>query len=245
MSDQLTKSLGVFRGAALMLSIVIGAGLLTLPGIAIRSAGDHAFLAWIVCALAALPLLGVFIVLGGRYPEAGGISAYARRAFGPFGARTAAALFLGAVVFGLPSIALTGGHYLATLSGGSAHAYALILLVAAVVPHLLPREGASRAISWIASTVLVAIILFLIAGAAGLQPQAPGAGVLPAGGWSSLDLALLAAPFMMLFFAFTGWEVGAGIAEEFKNPQRDYPLAMILSFGLATALYLALSLIHI
>lgn len=241
MSHELTKSLGVFRGAALMLSIVIGAGLLTLPGIAIRSAGDHAFLAWVVCAIAALPLLGVFIVLGRRYPEAGGISAYARRAFGPYGARITSALFLGAVIFGLPSIALTGGHYLVTLTGGSAHVYALCLLGAAVLPHLLPGEAPAKAISWIASTVLVAIVFFLVAGGLGLKADQINTHVLPNGGWSSIQLVLLTGPFMMLFFAFTGWEVGAGIAEEFKNPQRDYPLAMVLSFGLATFLYLAIA----
>ncbi len=48
---------------------------------------------------------------------------------------------------------------------------------------------------------------------------------------------------MMLFFAFTGWEVGAGAAEEFKNPKRDYPLAMLLSFALATALYAAIAIL--
>lgn len=241
MSHELTKSLGVFRGAALMLSIVIGAGLLTLPGIAIRSTGDHAFLAWVVCAIAALPLLGVFIVLGRRYPEAGGISAYARRAFGPYGARITSALFLGAVIFGLPSIALTGGHYLVTLTGGSAHVYALCFLGAAVLPHLLPGEGPAKAISWIASTVLGAIVFFLVAGGLGLKADQINTHVLPNGGWSSIQLVLLTGPFMMLFFAFTGWEVGAGIAEEFKNPQRDYPLAMLLSFGLATVLYLAIA----
>jgi len=238
MTADLSKTLGVFRGSALMMSIVIGAGLLTLPGLAIKVAGSDAFLAWVVCALAALPLLGVFIVLGRRHPEAGGISAYAGRAFGPFGARAASLLFLGAVVFGLPSIALTGGHYIAATAGGSPHAFALGLLLSAVLPHLIPGEGAAKAMSWIASTVLVVIVSLLAAGFLGLPPAPPATPPLIS---EQLHLAGLLAPFMMLFFAFTGWEVGAGIAEEFKNPRRDYPLAMILSFTAATALYGAIA----
>src|SRR5947209_4643472 len=128
MTKRLTKSLGLFRGTALMMNIVIGAGLLTLPGLAIKIAGANAFAAWVLCAASAFPLLAVFIVLGSRYPQAGGISAYAQRAFGRFGGLAASLLFLGAVIFGLPSIALTGGHYLSAIFGGTPHLFALGLL---------------------------------------------------------------------------------------------------------------------
>ena len=237
MSPTLEKTLGPARGAAVLMTIVIGAGLLTLPGLAAQAAGDQAPLAWALCALASLPLLAVFIVLGRRQPEAGGVAAYARRAFGPFGARMAGYLFLGAVIFGLPSIALTGGHYIASQLGGSAHLHAFILLGLAVTPHLLPGEGAAKVMSIVASTVLLAIVAFLIAGAIGIKDQQAAGGDATA----HMDWALAFAPFMMLFFAFTGWEIGAGLAEEFKRPDRDYPIAMIASFSLATALYLAIA----
>lgn len=236
--SSLTKSLGVFSGASLLMNIVIGAGLLTLPGLAVKVAGDNAFAAWAVCAVSAIPLLAVFIILGCRYPDAGGISAYARRGFGSLGARIAAFLLLGAVVFGLPSIALTGGHYVASQFGGGAHACALAIMLAAVLPHLTPGEGPAKAMGWIASSVLAVIVLFVYAGWAGLQP---GTETVRLPALSPDSIALLLAPFMMLFFAFTGWEVGAGIAEEFRNPARDYPIAMVSSFALATTLYLAIA----
>ncbi len=179
MAGDLKRSLGLFQGTALFLSIVIGAGLLTLPGLAVEMAGKHALIAWLVCAVAALPFLAVFIVLGRRYPEAGGISAYAGRAFGRFGADMAGLLFLGAVVFGLPSIALAGGHYLAAISGLPAHMAALMLLVGALLPHLMPGDGASRAIGVIASGVLVVIVGFLALGYAGLPGPITTASLLP------------------------------------------------------------------
>jgi amino acid efflux transporter len=237
MADTLRKSLGAYRGTALMLNIVIGAGLLTLPGLAVKVAGGNAIGAWIACALAALPLLAVFILLGRRHPDAGGITSYAERAFGSLGQKAASLLFLGAVVFGLPSIALTGGHYLATILGGSAHLYAGAMLISAVLPQLLPGEGAAKAMAWIASMVLAVIVVFIGAGFAGVAIQGAPAGIPPA----PLSLTLMLAPFMMLFFAFTGWEVGAGIAEEFRDPRRDYPLAMALSFAVAVTLYLAIA----
>jgi amino acid efflux transporter len=52
MMTSLNKSLGVFRGAAILLNIVIGAGLLTLPGLAVRQSGQFAIYAWLICAVA-------------------------------------------------------------------------------------------------------------------------------------------------------------------------------------------------
>jgi amino acid efflux transporter len=231
--------MGLFRGTALFLSIVIGAGLLTLPGLAVQVAGDHALLAWLACSLAGLPFLAILIELGRRYPEAGGISAYAGRAFGRVGADIAGLLFLGAVVFGLPSIALAGGHYLSAISGIPAHPAALMLLMGALLPHLIPGEGASRVMSFIASLVLLAIVGFLVVGFAGLTSNISFSSLVP----SSFSWNLMMAPMMMLFFAFTGWEVGASAAEEFKNPERDYPLAMLISFILATILYLSIAIL--
>jgi len=111
------------------------------------------------------------------------------------------------------------------------------MLLSAVLPQLLPGEGAGKAMAWIASMVLAVIVIFIVAGFAGLSMAAPGVTLSP----EPFNPALMLAPFMMLFFAFTGWEVGAGIAEEFRNPRRDYPLAMALSFAIATTLYLAIA----
>jgi len=235
MTNGLSKSLGVFRGAALLLNIVIGAGLLTLPGLAIKQLGDQAFSSWIVCAVSALPLLAVFIVLGRRYPEAGGVTAYALRAFGEFGRNATTALFLGAVSLGLPAIALAGGHYIAASIGGSPHLYGIGLILCATTVHSLPGEGAAKAMTWIASAIIGAVVIFLTIGAIGLVGGSP---LRPITIPSFSQIFGLGSSFMMLFFAFTGWEVGAGIAEEFRNPRIEYPTAMLLSFALATALYL-------
>lgn len=234
MSTELKKSLGVYRGTAILLSIVIGAGLLTLPGLAVQSVGSQAIVAWVLCALAAVPLLAVFIVLGKRYPDAGGIASYARTAFGPIGSRAATFLFLGAVVFGLPSIALSGGHYLASVIGGSPHYLALALLFGALLPYWMPGNGASTFMAWIASLVLFAIVIVVLIG---LYSTSTGRSNAVGIDLSASGLRAALVPFTMLFFAFTGWEVGAGTAEEFKEPKRDFPVAMVLSFVVATALY--------
>jgi amino acid efflux transporter len=239
-ASTLTKSLSLSRGTAVLLNMVIGAGLLALPGLAIQQVGTAAFHAWLFCALAAAPLLAVFVIMGRNYPDAGGVASFARRAFGPAGYRIASILFLGAVVLGLPAIALTGGHYAASLAGGSPHLWAGALLVLAALSHFVSSESAAKANAFIASLVLVVIASFLAIGVAGVTTR-PAEGVGLPSAWPEISVMLI--PFMMLFFAFTGWEVGAGVTEEFKKPHRDFPIAMVGSFVIATSFYLAIAFV--
>jgi amino acid efflux transporter len=46
----------------------------------------------------------------------------------------------------------------------------------------------------------------------------------------------------LAFFSFTGWELFAALAEEMKNPRRDFPLAVILSFVVVATLYVGAAL---
>ena len=236
----LSKSLGVVRGTGLMLNIVVGAGLLALPGLAVEAAGDQALWSWLACAVAALPLLAVCIIMGRRYPDAGGVAHFARMAFGETGYIATSLIFLGAVVFGLPAIALTGGHYIAGMAGGSPPLYAAGIIIAAAAANMLSPDLSGRISTFAASLILIALAGIVTAGLSGVDWAALEGGVAAP---AELDAARVMAPFMMIFFAFTGWEVAAGLSEEFRNPRRDFPRAMLLSFAIAVALYVAMGFI--
>lgn len=232
----LQQPLTFLRGTALMINIVIGAGLLVLPGLAVKQAGDFAFVAWLVCSLLALPILTVFIILGRKFPNAGGIAHFAQTAFGRHAYAATSLVFLGAVAFGLPSIALTGGLYAALVVGGSPHLIALVLLLAATLVHIFSSDLVARANMFLAGAILVFLITLVAVGFGSLDTSlgVDRIRILP----SLNEVPLIFAPFMMIFFAFTGWEVAAGLSEEFQNSRRDFPRAMIASFLITTALYL-------
>lgn len=238
--SELKKTLGPVSGAALMLNIVIGAGLLTLPGLAAQAAGPLAIYSWAVCAVAAVPLLIVFIIMGRRYPDAGGIAHFAELAFGRYGYIAASLLFLGAVIFGLPAIAMTGGHYLASVIDVDPALAAMALLLAGAACQTASPQKASKIATAIASTVIFALLGTIAVGYWGVDfASAPMRLSLP----FIHDIPLIMAPVLMIFFAFTGWEVAAGISEEFKNPKRDFPIAMILSFAATITLYMLMALL--
>jgi amino acid efflux transporter len=237
----LQKTLTARRGTALMLNIVLGAGLLILPGLAVKLVGDHAFIAWLSCALASVPLLAVFVLLGKRYPNAGGIPHFAAKAFGPLFYILASFIFLGAVAIGLPSIALTGGYYGASLFGNSPNFYATGLVLAALLINLLSVEISGRLNQLIAVALISFLIAIVVVALLLIEPSQSAPSVLPS--MQYLEPGRVLIPFTMIFFAFTGWEVAANLSEEFQNPKRDFPIAMIVSFLIAAGLYLAMALV--
>ena len=147
-----------------MLNIVIGAGLLALPGLAVEAVGDHALWAWIVCALAAIPLLTVFIIMGRRFPDAGGIAHFSEMAFGPLAYIITSFMLLGAVIFGLPAIALTGGYYISEIAPAHPAFYAALLVLAAAVSHLVSAEIAGKISTFIASAIILSLIILIAIG---------------------------------------------------------------------------------
>lgn len=237
---ELTKALGPWRGTAMMLNIVLGAGLLTLPGLAAQSAGSAAIVVWVVCALAAFPLLLIFALLGRDYPDAGGLASIMRHAFGAFGYVPSTFIFLGAVAVGLPAIAMTGGYYAAAALGGPPHLYAGGLILLAMIGNLASAEIAGRINTAIASVIVVVLIAITVLGWLVVEPDW---GTVRAATSDLPDLATFGLVFMMVFFAFTGWEVAANLGGEFVNPRRNIPIAMAMSFVLAVGLYLALAVV--
>lgn len=233
-------TLSPLRGAAVMLNIVLGAGLLTLPGLAVLHAGANALTVWLACAVASIPLLGAFAAISRSHPDQGGLARIAGLAFGRYGYAVTTFLFLGAVLFGLPSIALTGGYYASAMLGGSPHVFAIGLLLVAVTINLVSVEWTSRINAIIASVVLVALAGIALVGVTLVNPS-----------WETMrppmpptiPLQVFGQVFMMIFFAFTGWELAANLSADFHNPSRDVPIAIGLSFGIAVLLYVALAIV--
>jgi len=249
--NEIKKTLGAISGTAMFLNVVLGTGLLILPGLSAKIAGYAAFWAWVAAAAVSAPLLWVFALLGARFPHTGGIAHIVGRAFGRGGFVAASFIFLGAVALGLPSVALTGGYYFAAAVANigapgylaDANFAALVLLALSCALNLYAPATAKNIGASAAVLIGVFIVGILIAGAFALSAEMTVAQatatvhtiVAPA----HLDWRASAAVFFMVFFAFTGWEVSIGMSGEFKNPARNIPIAIAASFVIAVALSLA------
>jgi len=235
-SSKLKNHLTVVGGTILILNIILGSGLLILPGLAYRDVGNVALYSWLVVGIITFPILLVVIELGKKYPSAGGVPHYAKMAFGKYAQLVTSLLFLGAVSLGLPSISLTGGYYISDLLhlGLSPHAYAAIIIVVSALLAILNLELLKRVVNTLGGLVIGLIVLYIVLCGLSLLSGEYDSTALG----MNIEIGSLFTPFMMIFFSFAGWEIASHLTEEFKNPKRDFPIAMIVAFLIVTVLYL-------
>ncbi|MDR3514733.1 MAG: amino acid permease [Azospirillaceae bacterium] len=236
-SPELARTISLFGAVTLAVGIVVGAGMLALPGIVYQRAGGWALGSWCLDAALVAPLLVIFASLGRRYPSAGGVAGFVAAAF-PGAAIGTSYVLLGTFALGIPAIASTGAIYIVQglgvdPSAGRTAAVAALLLATGVGTTWIGARAAGAL-----QNVVVALLIACLAGAI--------VGSLPS--WGDIDFTV-GAPTpdglwngaALAFFAFTGWEMLAFVSEEFKNPRRDFPRAVLLSFVVVTALYLGSS----
>ncbi len=75
------RQLGLVMATALVLGNMIGSGVFLLPA-SLAPYGGFSLIGWLISAIGALLLAGVFYRLAKRAPRAGGPYAYSREAFG-------------------------------------------------------------------------------------------------------------------------------------------------------------------
>jgi amino acid efflux transporter len=233
-----TQALGVVRGAALYVGALIGPGLLLVPALAAQAAGAASVIAWGALLVLSAPLAITFAALGVRHPVAGGVSAYVREGFGDAAAAVTGGWFLGAVMLGAPAVSLIGGYYVADLTGSGTAVAAIVGLAMFIVVVLANGLGlrVSSGFQLGLSSVLIVVMTIAISialpsrGGDNWTPFAPH-------GWWAVGTAA-----NILVWLFLGWEAGAQLAGEFRDPDVELPRAIALAFGVVTLLYVGLAI---
>ncbi|HCB06076.1 MAG TPA: amino acid permease [Nocardioides bacterium] len=229
--------LDVPQGAALTIGAVLGTGVISLPALAVQEAGPASLLAWAGLLLVSIPLATTFASLGARYPDGGGVSTYARRAFGARAATVVGWCFYFAIPIGAPTAAGFAGAYVADAAGGGRATQLLatggiIVLVAAMNWFGLRVSGRVQ--------LGIAGVLALLLGGATLVslPHAELGNLTPFAphGWLAVGTAAA-----MLVWAFAGWEVVTSLSAEYRNPARDIGRATGIAIAVISVLYLGVA----
>jgi len=226
------------QGTALYVGAVLGTGVIALPALAAEAAGPASLVAWLVLCVASAPMAATFASLGARYPDAGGVSTYARLAFGDRVAAVVGWCFFFAVPFGAPAAAMFGGAYVTAAIGGgqlttAITAVALMLAVTAANAFGVQLTGRLQ-------LVLAGLLaLFLVGAVAIAAPHADPANLQP---FAPHGLGGIVSAMALLTWSFVGWEAITHLAGEFRDPRRDLPRATALAVIVIGVLYLALAL---
>lgn len=256
----LERRLGPFDAAAIILSNVIGGGILFTPP-QVAAAVPHAvlFLAtWAVGGLLAFAGAVAYAELAALRPRAGGEYVYLRHAYGPLaGFLTGWTSFVAGFSGAMAASAVVLILYLDRFVPGVADDTPLLVLPLPYAPLVLTRRsmaaivavwlmaavhirgvGPGRVVSNVLATLKVtALLIFIALGisiGAGSSANLQGvAGSVSATGWL---LALI--PVM---FTYSGWNAASYMAEEIRDPGRNVPLALAGGTIGVIAIYLLLN----
>jgi amino acid efflux transporter len=227
-------SLSMVQGIALYVGAVVGTGVIALPALAAREAGPASLLAWLGLVLASIPLAATFAALGARHPDSGGVSTYARLAFGPRAGAVVGWWFYSAVPAGAPAAALFAGAYVQSAFGISQYATAAGLFLTVGIANYFGVRVSGRVQLALAG---VLVTLLVVAAAASL-PHADLGNLKPFAPHGYLAIGSAAA---LLVWSFAGWEAVTHLAGEFRRPRRDLPRATAAAIVIVGGLYLAIA----
>ncbi len=232
---QLTRAIGRWTLAALVLNGVIGSGIFGLPDDIARLVGPAAPKAYLLAALGIGIIMAVFAEVASQFRDAGGPYLYARVAFGPF-----AGIQMGwfAWLVRLTSAAANAnlfvvylGEFWPAATQQAPRALLLTLMIwsfAAVnVRGVVAGAGTSNLFT---ATKLLPLGIFIGAGLL-LSEMA----VTPAPAAATTDDWFQAA--LALVFAYGGFEAAMMPMGEARDPRRDAPFALFTGLAAVTAIY--------
>lgn len=238
----LHKELGVLDVFCVASGAMISSGLFVLPGIVYAYAGPAACLVYLLAGLLVIPALLCKAELATAMPKAGGTYFFIDRslgaAFGTLGGiaswfslslKSAFALF-GIGAFGL----VLSPHF-------PPWGIKLAAITCCVVITFVNARGVKHA-----GRMQIVLVMLLIGGLIiyvfrGLgHMNAAHFEDFTAKGWPSIWAAT-----GMAFVSYGGLTKVASLAEEIKNPGRNLPLGMLMSFSIVTVLYVLVVLVTV
>ncbi len=219
----LKKSLGMMQGMGILVSALLGTGVFIVPELTVTNFGSHALWGWGLLLIAVLPIAITFAELGKRFPSAAGASNFVRVAFGVRQGGIVGWLFLALLPVGLSAAMEMAIWFLRSLTEiGQHQALVAKLIILGLIGWANLREIKFSGNLQTAIAYSVGIIIVVLTGLAGI-------------GWfpatenqaSSPDWPKVGAAAALAFWSFIGIEVMAHLSSEFKNPDRDLPIALI------------------
>src|SRR3989441_2152046 len=243
MSDDsgLRKAVTLRYAVALYMSSVLGSGVLVLPGLAAQKAGPASLIAWVTLSIASYPMAYTFATLSARSPESGGVYAFAKESFGQRVATSTSWVFVVWFATGAPAVTVIAASYLAfafPLGRIVAYIAAGLIIFGAFGINYRGIEVSGKVQLAVVAVIVVLLLTTVLTSIhlvrlENFQPFFPN-GLIPIGVSAAL-----------IFWSYLGYENVSNVAEEFKNPKRDFQRSIVLSVALIGVLYLSVALVTV
>lgn len=235
------RRLGTWAAVALVVSEVVGVGILLTPATMMRTLGSVwlAVLMWLAMGTFTAAGALCYAELSTRLPKAGGTYVFLAEGYGR---RTAFAYGWMALLVMDPGLAAAlaigfAQYLLATLGLPSLFVpvAAIVALAAFALVSLRGLDANVTLLRWTATLKLAVVGVLVLAGMwrfIGGAPLSHDATPLPGG------IGALAGGIVAAFFAFGGWWDLGRMSEEVETPRKTMPVALVGGVALVTVVYL-------
>ena len=228
---------------ALVLNVIVGAGIFGLPSQVYALAADGSLLAYVGCAVVIFLIVLCFAEVSSRFTETGGLYLYGRTAFGPLVGFEIGWLAWLTRLTGFAALCNLFADYLGVFvpvsaPGAARTASIVVVVLALTIVNLRGVRQATTLNNVFTAGKLLPLLLLVVGGSFFIDPAAySAAGPATYAGFSSAVL--------LLVFAFTGFENVGIPAGEARDPRRDLPFALIVGTAIATILSIAIQAVSI
>ncbi|XP_011314128.1 large neutral amino acids transporter small subunit 1 [Fopius arisanus] len=252
-SVKLKKELGLLDGVAIIVGVIVGAGIFVSPKGVLKSSGSVglAIVVWVFSGVLSLVGALCYAELGTMIPKSGGDYAYISEAYGGL----PAFLYLWVALFilvptGNAITALTFAQYiLQPLWSGCEPPHDAVRLLAAVVTCLLTAincynvKWATRVQDVFTGTKIFALIIIIATGLYYFSTNDSVPFSQPMKG-TNTEPGYLALAIYSGLFSYSGWNYLNFVTEELKDPYRNLRNAICISLPLITVIYVLVNLAY-
>jgi amino acid transporter len=237
---KMLRLLHPLSAVALIVGIVIGAGIFKTPSLVAGISGDAgwALVLWLAGALISIIGALCYAELCTTYPNAGGDYHFLHRAFGRnisfiYGWSRATIINTGSIAL----LAFVFGDYMSTLVNLGAYSsaiWALVIVLLLTAVNLAGIHASSQMQNWLTVTEIIGLLAVVVAG---FWVDAPSSGAIQ---WFAQAPAPAQWGLCLVFvlLTFGGWNESAYISAELKGGPRNMVWVILASMVALTVIYL-------
>lgn len=237
MAGKSRRKIGLFGATTTIIGFVIGVSIFILPGSLAAQTGPGVVLSYMFAAVLAVFSCLAAVQLSRAYPVSGASVVAIGELLSPYYRFLAVWLIVGSGAVAIALLSYGFADYVSALVGSQNRGLKAIVLV--VLLTLLNLVGIRQSVAVQALMVaafMTALLVFCIVGLANISttrmiPFAPN------------GFAPILAATVPAFFSYTGFLVIVELGGEIRNPERNIPIAISISFLVVLMTYVSVSLV--
>jgi APA family basic amino acid/polyamine antiporter len=242
--------LGYFDAVALIVGIVVGAGIFSFPSlVASNSPSAWTFiLVWVIGGAVSLVGALCYAELASAFPNAGGDYHFLKRAVGGRFAFLFAWARMSVIQTGsLAILAFIFGDYatqLYSLGDSSPMIYAALVIVLLTVINSIGIQFGAGTQKLLTSLQVLGVVTIIFAGIF-LAPDVPAAAAAPTESGATAGASAFGLAMVFVLLTFGGWNEAAYISAEMRRGKRQIARSLIMGICVITVLYVLVNIAYV